>query len=54
MQDDFNPYAAPTVTTMHPRAAALAQALLAAVEAFADGTPQQDDMTVVLVKREPC
>ena len=43
------------VCELHAKsAAALAQALLAAVEAFADGTPQQDDMTVVLVKREPC
>lgn len=31
----------------------LASALLEAVEAFADGAPQQDDMTVVIVKRGP-
>jgi phosphoserine phosphatase len=32
---------------------ALTHALLAAVEQFADGAPQEDDMTFVLVKRQP-
>ena len=33
--------------------AGLSRALFAAVKAFAAGEPQEDDMTVVLVKREP-
>lgn len=42
------------VCSMHAQsAAALSEALFAAVEAFADGAPQQDDMTIVLVKRQP-
>ena len=30
----------------------LAQSLFDAVKAFAEGTPQEDDMTIVLVKRK--
>jgi phosphoserine phosphatase len=37
----------------HEPMARLAEAILEAVEAFAGGAPQEDDMTVVLVKREP-
>lgn len=41
------------VCALHDRStAALADALFASVEAFANGAPQDDDMTVVLVKRQ--
>jgi len=36
----------------HPRMADLAAALLAAVKAFAGDTPQQDDVTLVLLRRD--
>jgi serine phosphatase RsbU (regulator of sigma subunit) len=36
----------------HERMDALCERLLAGLQAFAAGAPQEDDITVVLVKRE--